>query len=211
MATFTIAQATKLSTLPVGSTISDTGANVQSGLSWLNTNAANISSLNLVGRLNLTAAQIAANPNAINKITSSDSIEQVKVSDTAAALAANFDAISSTSSHLGSIVITGGGTFSVSAAQYAAGSAAQSKINNIYASDFTVTGVTDLTTALNLSANEMVKHVTLASNVSFTSSGSDEARMSKRKCTALDTLFTCWPPAPCARMALSSTSWSGTV
>ena len=30
-----------------------------------------------------------------------------------------------------------------------------------------------------------------ANNLSYTSSGSEDARMSKRKCTALDTLFTC--------------------
>jgi len=32
--------------------------------------------------------------------------------------------------------------------------------------------------------------------------------MSKRRCTALATLLTFWPPAPCARTALSSTSLS---
>jgi hypothetical protein len=36
--------------------------------------------------------------------------------------------------------------------------------------------------------------------------GSDEARMSKRRCTAEETLLTFWPPAPCARIALISTS-----
>ena len=39
-----------------------------------------------------------------------------------------------------------------------------------------------------------------------TASGSDEAAMSKRRCTAFDTLLTFWPPAPWARMAVSSTS-----
>src|SRR5437660_5326180 len=33
--------------------------------------------------------------------------------------------------------------------------------------------------------------------------------MSKRRCTAEDTLLTFWPPAPCARIALSSISDSG--
>src|SRR5436305_570556 len=33
--------------------------------------------------------------------------------------------------------------------------------------------------------------------------------MSKRRCTAFDTLLTFWPPAPCARTAVSSTSDSG--
>src|SRR5579859_4455405 len=46
---------------------------------------------------------------------------------------------------------------------------------------------------------------------SFTSSGSDERRMSKRRWTAFDTLLTFWPPAPCARTALISTSASGMV
>ena len=45
-----------------------------------------------------------------------------------------------------------------------------------------------------------------ASSRSFTGSGSDDARMSNRRCTALDTLFTFCPPAPCARMAVNSTS-----
>src|SRR5437899_2433092 len=40
-------------------------------------------------------------------------------------------------------------------------------------------------------------------------SGSDERRMSKRRCTAFDTLLTFCPPAPCARTAVSSTSDSG--
>src|SRR6266850_1921779 len=35
--------------------------------------------------------------------------------------------------------------------------------------------------------------------------------MSKRRCTAFDTLLTFWPPAPCARTAVSSTSDSGTT
>ena len=42
-------------------------------------------------------------------------------------------------------------------------------------------------------------------------SGSDEARMSKRRCTALETLLTFCPPAPCARIALNSTSDSSTA
>src|SRR5262245_2342676 len=46
---------------------------------------------------------------------------------------------------------------------------------------------------------------------SFTCSGSDEARMSKRRWTAFETLLTFWPPAPCARTAVSSTSCSGTT
>ena len=33
--------------------------------------------------------------------------------------------------------------------------------------------------------------------------------MSKRRCTAEETLLTFWPPAPCARIALSSISDSG--
>src|ERR1700675_457716 len=33
--------------------------------------------------------------------------------------------------------------------------------------------------------------------------------MSKRRCTAEETLLTFWPPAPCARTALISTSPSG--
>src|SRR5437867_13381213 len=33
--------------------------------------------------------------------------------------------------------------------------------------------------------------------------------MSKRRCTAEDTLLTFWPPAPCARIALISISPSG--
>src|SRR5271165_828454 len=37
-------------------------------------------------------------------------------------------------------------------------------------------------------------------------SGSDEARTSKRRCTALETLFTFCPPAPCARTAVHSIS-----
>src|SRR5713101_6237390 len=41
--------------------------------------------------------------------------------------------------------------------------------------------------------------------------GSDEARMSKRRCTAEETLLTFWPPAPCARIALISTSLSEIV
>ncbi len=45
-----------------------------------------------------------------------------------------------------------------------------------------------------------------ASRRSLTASGSDDARMSKRRCTALDTLLTFCPPAPCARTAVSSTS-----
>src|SRR5690242_2743400 len=44
---------------------------------------------------------------------------------------------------------------------------------------------------------------------SLTSSGSDERRMSKRRCTAFDTLLTFCPPAPCARVAESSISTSG--
>src|SRR5690242_1385597 len=47
------------------------------------------------------------------------------------------------------------------------------------------------------------------SSRSFTCSGSDERRMSKRRCTAFDTLLTFCPPAPCARTAVSSTSDSG--
>src|SRR5439155_44749 len=43
----------------------------------------------------------------------------------------------------------------------------------------------------------------------LTCSGSEEARMSKRRCTAEETLLTFWPPAPCARIALSSISDSG--
>src|SRR5205807_377523 len=49
------------------------------------------------------------------------------------------------------------------------------------------------------------------SSRSFRSSGSEERRMSKRRCTAFDTLLTFWPPAPCARTAVSSTSLSGTM
>ena len=37
----------------------------------------------------------------------------------------------------------------------------------------------------------------------------EEARMSKRRCTAEETLLTFWPPAPCARIALISISASG--
>jgi len=33
--------------------------------------------------------------------------------------------------------------------------------------------------------------------------------MSKRRCTAEETLLTFWPPAPCARIALISISASG--
>src|SRR5262245_28740002 len=47
------------------------------------------------------------------------------------------------------------------------------------------------------------------SSRSFTSSGSDEARTSKRRWTALETLLTFWPPAPCARTAVISISCSG--
>src|SRR5436190_7599131 len=46
---------------------------------------------------------------------------------------------------------------------------------------------------------------------SLRSSGREERRMSKRRCTASDTLLTFWPPAPCARTALISTSDSGTI
>ena len=42
------------------------------------------------------------------------------------------------------------------------------------------------------------------------SSGSDEARISKRRCIAVDTLLTFCPPAPRARMAEISISSSGT-
>ena len=40
-------------------------------------------------------------------------------------------------------------------------------------------------------------------------SGSEDARISKRRCTAEETLLTFWPPAPCARTALISISDSG--
>src|SRR5512137_375806 len=43
----------------------------------------------------------------------------------------------------------------------------------------------------------------------LTASGSDDATMSKRRCSAVDTLFTFWPPAPCARMADHSISAGG--
>lgn len=39
--------------------------------------------------------------------------------------------------------------------------------------------------------------------------GKEEAFISKRRCTALETLLTFWPPAPWARMALISISLSG--
>ncbi len=45
-----------------------------------------------------------------------------------------------------------------------------------------------------------------ASRRAFTSSGSDDAGTSKRRCTALDTLLTFCPPAPCARTAVNVTS-----
>src|SRR5690606_38288185 len=45
---------------------------------------------------------------------------------------------------------------------------------------------------------------------SLTAGGSDEERTSKRRCTALETLLTFWPPAPCARTAVSWTSLSRT-
>src|SRR5262245_1371541 len=45
---------------------------------------------------------------------------------------------------------------------------------------------------------------------SFTCSGREEARMSKRSCTAFDTLLTFCPPAPCARIAVISISFSAT-
>src|SRR4051812_35735296 len=51
----------------------------------------------------------------------------------------------------------------------------------------------------------------MRSSRSFTCSGSEEARMSKRSCTAFDTLLTFCPPAPWARMAVSSISCSGTT
>jgi len=41
------------------------------------------------------------------------------------------------------------------------------------------------------------------------SSGRDDAVISKRRCTAQLTLFTFCPPAPCARMAVISTSSGG--
>src|SRR5471032_2554972 len=44
-----------------------------------------------------------------------------------------------------------------------------------------------------------------ASRRSLICSGSEELTMSKRRCTALDTLLTFCPPGPCARMALNST------
>src|SRR5258706_5577037 len=50
----------------------------------------------------------------------------------------------------------------------------------------------------------------MRSSRSLTCSGSEEARMSKRSCTAFDTLLTFWPPAPWARTAVSSISDSGT-
>ena len=40
----------------------------------------------------------------------------------------------------------------------------------------------------------------------YTGAGSDDAAISKRACTAHDTLFTFCPPGPWARMALNSTS-----
>ena len=49
----------------------------------------------------------------------------------------------------------------------------------------------------------------MRSSRSFTCSGSDEARTSKRRCTALETLLTFCPPAPCARTAVISISCSG--
>src|SRR5215470_2286994 len=45
-----------------------------------------------------------------------------------------------------------------------------------------------------------------AQSRSLIGSGSDDARMSKRRCTALDTLLTFCPPAPCARTAVHSIS-----
>ena len=47
------------------------------------------------------------------------------------------------------------------------------------------------------------------SSRSFSAPGSEEARMSKRRWTAFETLLTFWPPAPWARTAVSSTSASG--
>src|SRR6185503_16923354 len=44
----------------------------------------------------------------------------------------------------------------------------------------------------------------------FTASGREDAAMSKRRCTALDTLLTFWPPAPVARTAVISTCDSRT-
>src|SRR2546426_961289 len=51
----------------------------------------------------------------------------------------------------------------------------------------------------------------IPSSRSLTISGRDEARMLKRRWTALETLLTFWPPAPCARMASISTSLSRSV
>ena len=47
--------------------------------------------------------------------------------------------------------------------------------------------------------------------VVFTASGSEEAWTLKRRWTALETLLTFWPPAPCARTAVISSSLSGTI
>src|SRR5437899_351523 len=48
----------------------------------------------------------------------------------------------------------------------------------------------------------------MPSSRALTTSGRDEARISNRRWTALLTLLTFWPPAPCARMASISTSLS---
>jgi hypothetical protein len=45
-----------------------------------------------------------------------------------------------------------------------------------------------------------------ATRRSFTGSGSEDRRTSKRRWMALATLLTFWPPAPCARTAVHSTS-----
>jgi len=57
----------------------------------------------------------------------------------------------------------------------------------------------------------VIRASALARSRSFTAVGKAEAAMLKRMCTALDTLFTFWPPGPWARMALNSTSDSGTT
>src|SRR5258706_1795646 len=49
-----------------------------------------------------------------------------------------------------------------------------------------------------------------ANRRAFTACGSEDAAMSKRRCTALDTLLTFCPPAPAARTAVISTSDSRT-
>lgn len=50
-----------------------------------------------------------------------------------------------------------------------------------------------------------------ASSLFLYKTGRADARMSNRRWTPVDTLFTCCPPAPRARMAVNSTSLSGTI